>query len=435
MRSLDRSAGGAPVTSVAGAPWRPLLSGALRDRSLETAHRLTGALDRWDLTAGRDASLSGGSAGVAVCLATLARAAGDDRAAGSACARLDQAVDLLTAEPMPASLFAGFTGIAWAAEVVDHLLGEEGEDRNEGIDDALAGWLTRSTSTDAPYDLVHGLTGLGVYALARWPRPGAVRCLTRVLDQLTRRARHDDSGTYWWTSPTLLFGANRTQHPEGGVDLGVAHGLAGVLPLLARMRALGLAEAVVEPMLDGAVRWLSAHLLETGSGPALPAFVAPGSTTDPARSAWCYGSPGVAAALALAAIDTERPDWWHLAVRLGLEAADRPLDRSGVTDAGLCHGAAGLAHMFNRLHQLTGIPAFAGAARTWIERTLDAVTAALSSEDPAPTTTRVPWNGSGVLEGASGIALALLAASTGDEPLWDPMFLVATPAASVRERP
>jgi lantibiotic modifying enzyme len=143
----------------------------------------------------------------------------------------------------------------------------------------------------------------------------------------------------------------------------------------------------------------------------------------------------VAAALALAAVDTGRPDWWDLAVRLGLEAADRPLDRTGVTDAGLCHGAAGLAHLFNRLHQLTGVAAFAAAARTWIERTLDAVTAALSDEEPASTAPRVAWNGSGVLEGASGIALALLAASTGDEPLWDRMFLVSTPAASVRERP
>lgn len=208
-----------------------------------------------------------------------------------------------------------------------------------------------------------------------------------------------------------------------------------MIPLLARMQALGLAVATVEPLLESAVRWLSAHLLETPSGPALPAFVAPGSAAGPARSAWCYGSPGVAVALALAALDAQRPDWWDLAIRFGLEAANRPLEHTGVTGAGLCHGAAGVAHMFNRLHQLTGVAEFAAAARAWIERTLGTVTTALSREMPAPSAATVPWNGSGLLEGASGVALALLAASTAEEPLWDRMFLVATPATSGRDRP
>jgi hypothetical protein len=47
----------------------------------------------------------------------------------------------------------------------------------------------------------------------------------------------------------------------------------------------------------------------------------------------------------------------------------------------------------------------------------------------------VPWNGSGVLEGASGIVLSLLAASTADEPLWDRMFLVTRPAPFDGRRP
>ena len=45
----------------------------------------------------------------------------------------------------------------------------------------------RMTLQDAdqvtPYDLINGLTGLGVYALARWPRPGAASCLLGVIDQ------------------------------------------------------------------------------------------------------------------------------------------------------------------------------------------------------------------------------------------------------------
>ncbi len=427
MRSLDRGARGAPATAVAGASWRPLLSGPLRDQALETVDRLVHDLDRWDGHAGPDASLSTGAAGMAVCSAALARAAGDRRAGELADMRLDEAVAALGSARMAPSLFAGFTGIAWAAELVDRLLDEEDEDRNDEIDQALAGWISRYDGDDLPYDLIHGLTGLGAYALARWPRPGAVRCLAGVVDQLGRRARHDEAGTCWWTSPALLQGPRRTQHPDGGVDLGVAHGIAGVIPLLARIRVLEPAIDQAGPLLDGAVRWLSAHVTDTPSDPVLPAFVPAGSRPGPSRTAWCYGSPGVSAALLLAALDTGRPAWRELAVSLALESAGRPLERTGVTDAGFCHGSAGVAHLFNRLSQLTGMSRFEDAARHWFEHTLQACSVPLR-EGPSPASVPVPWQGAGVLEGAAGVALALLAACTDDEPVWDRMFLVASPA-------
>jgi hypothetical protein len=36
-----------------------------------------------------------------------------------------------------------------------------------------------------------------------------------------------------------------------------------------------------------------------------------------------------------------------------------------------------------------------------------------------------PWSGLGLLEGAAGVALVLLAASTAAEPVWDRMFLAS----------
>ncbi|HEY2510794.1 MAG TPA: lanthionine synthetase LanC family protein [Polyangiaceae bacterium] len=40
-------------------------------------------------------------------------------------------------------------------------------------------------------------------------------------------------------------------------------------------------------------------------------------------------------------------------------------------DAGICHGSAGLALMFGRLHRETGDARFDEAARAWIARILD----------------------------------------------------------------
>src|SRR5256714_3589505 len=220
----------APVTEGAGASRPPLLSGPLRDRALHLAGTLAETLLRAP-AAGRDVSLASGSAGLAVCSGQLAWTRCDPRAADAALARLEEAVDALATQPLTSSLYSGFTGIAWAVELVDRLLGAEGEGRGGDIDDALTSLLRRYPE-DAPYDLISGLTGLGVYALARWPRPGAEPLVLGVVEQLARRARHDRDGVSWWTPPSW-----RGPRPEGywpgGGGLGGAPGIARGIPLLA----------------------------------------------------------------------------------------------------------------------------------------------------------------------------------------------------------
>jgi hypothetical protein len=78
------------------------------------------------------------------------------------------------------------------------------------------------------------------------------------------------------------------------------------------------------------------------------------------------------------------------------------------------------------MYQMTAEPALADAARFWVERTLD-----LCSTDNA----QPGWKGPGLLEGAAGVALALLAAGSTVRPVWDQMLLVSTtgiPGVEVR---
>jgi hypothetical protein len=81
-------------------------------------------------------------------------------------------------------------------------------------------------------------------------------------------------------------------------------------------------------LLDGAVRWLLAHMVDMASGPTVPYFVAEGAEPGPARPAWCYGDPGVAATLLLAARDVGKPAWAAAAIDLAVRAAARPARRA-----------------------------------------------------------------------------------------------------------
>jgi lantibiotic modifying enzyme len=406
------ASGASVIPEMTGAPRQTLLSGALRDEALQLAGRLSASL-RPPVAAGYgDASLASGSAGLAVCSGQFARTRADQEAAEAAVTHLEVAVDTVVSSTLSSSLYSGFVGVAWAVELLDRLLGRGGEDASADIDDALTRLLQRYPQ-DAPYDLTSGLTGLGVYALACWPRLGAVQCALRVVEQLDRRARHDRDGIFWLSPPLSRY---RLELPSR-VDLGVAHGIAGVIAFLARAHRLGLARQLVRPLLDGAVSWLLAHLVDTSAGPTVPYFVADAVAPAPARSAWCHGDPGVATALLLAAREVAEPAWAAVATDLAVRAAVRPPYQSGVADAGLCHGSAGLAHLFNRMHQMTAEPVMADAARFWVERTLELCATAGSA-----------CRGTGLLEGAAGVAVAMEAASTTAEPAWDQMLLVSTTA-------
>ncbi len=425
--------------------WRPLLEGDIRKRALEVVGDIADDLRAgWPAYEGRTIatgpSLAGGAAGLAVFFAYLAHAhteAGDEAAAGR---WLGWAIDADSQAPVPLSLFGGLCGVAWATAHVRGLLpGLDREDVNEEIDETLLECL------DGPpwrkeYDLVTGPVGFGVYALERLPRPIAIACLERVVAYLAEKAVRpsclSSGGSHiaevtWRVEPTWLTPEYRARYPRGVYDLGMAHGVPGVIALLARACAVGVAADTAWPLLDGAVRWLLVQ--RAYNEPAgFPAWIDLDGTPEPARLAWCYGDLGVSVSLLSAARCLGVAHWEQAALAIGRWAATRLPEQSGVVDAGLCHGAAGVGHLFNRLFQATGEACFADVSRYWFQRTLEMrqsgrgiggyLAGAVGPEDamiwrPEP----------GLLVGAAGIALALLSAATPIEPAWDRMLLASSP--------
>ena len=117
-------------------------------------------------------------------------------------------------------------------------------------------------------------------------------------------------------------------------------------------------------------------------------------------------------------------------MELARQTAERSLKDSSVIDAGICHGAAGVAHLFNRLYQATDDPVLAEAARRWIDealalRRLDEGIGGFRSWAPNEDK-ELGWRDEpGFLTGAAGVGLALLAAATAVEPEWDRVLQVS----------
>src|SRR5215217_5351049 len=220
LRFCERSGAGRmtkPDDASAASCWRPILSGTAAPQALQAVDAIAESITPIARLLGeRDPSLGRGQAGLALLYTWLARTRRMPQADVLARQCLDQAIEAVSTQPMNASLYGGFTGVAWAAELTGRVLDPDAEDRGEAVDDALLRLLSRAGRWSAPYDLIVGLTGLGVYALQRYPRPVATECLRGVVERLHDCARHDEDGYYWWTPPVeILDEESRKMYPSG----------------------------------------------------------------------------------------------------------------------------------------------------------------------------------------------------------------------------
>ena len=252
----------------------------------------------------------------------------------------------------------------------------------------------------------------------------ADRITDLVLSHLEATALASGAGTTWRTLPQFLAPPRRERFPTGVVDLGVAHGVPGVIGMLAQFVDAGVQPDRSRRLLRSAVGWLMNAVPNR-----LPRFGTnwPADPDEVARMGWCYGDPGVAGVLLRASRTLRSPGLEREAVAMLAQIA-APLASRGVADACFCHGAAGLAHIYNVAFQRTGSAQMRDQARRWLTEVLRLRTPGtgiagyqflkIDEESPrcAPDAT--------LLSGVAGIALVLLAAVEHHEPAWQELYLL-----------
>ncbi len=318
-------------------------------------------------------------------------------------------------------LYGGVTGVGWAGAHLDRLFGRE-SDSFEELDEALLRYCSLQQDP-FDYDLISGLVGVGVYFLERLPATAAVDGLEQIITALERSAIVQDEGVTWHTSPRLLPTDQRELAPEGYFNLGVAHGVPGVVGLLAQMCKQEVHVNRAMPLLFAAVGWLLAQAKQDGS---FPNWTYGSGQSAPARPSWCYGEFGLSVPLLVASEILKEPRIRTHVLNIAAAASERSI-ATALPDACLCHGAAGNAHIAARQFQLTGDPRSAEAAEYWYSQ-------ALSFFKPSDVPGGFIYWGSypvkgwamesAFLIGSTGTALALLAGIDSAEPDWDALLML-----------
>jgi hypothetical protein len=263
----------------------------------------------------------------------------------------------------------------------------------------------RHRPTYAEYDLIRGLTGLGVVAR----RIDDLDLLREVLAYLVRLTEPIHGLPGWW----CVHGPNRTKPgPTGGHgNHGIAHGITGPAALLALTLLDGVTVDGQRDALTTICHWLDTWQRPASEGAWWPQFV----TLDdldhgephqpgPLRPSWCYGSPGITRAQQLAAralSDTARQ---HLAETAFAACIRDPAQLARLTEPGLCHGTAGLLSTARRLAADAQTPIALAPLLALHQQTTVA-----AAEVPV-----------GFLDGAAGAELA----ATGTTTSWDACLLL-----------
>ena len=386
----------------------------------------------------RPASLAQGHAGIALLCAALDAVQPDGGWDRTGHRQLEQAAR--AAGRHDASLFSGLAGIGFAATALS-----AGRPRYHrllaGLDAAveplLDGMLYRLDGAHgcrvSEIDLVSGPTGVGAYLLDRPVQQGGP--LRRLLGVLADLLADTGDPRRWHTPAALTTGPLREAYPGGLHNCGLAHGVPGPLALLSLAHAACVRVPRQEEAIACAANWLVANRTGTAADPGWPDGVqlagppaADRTDPGPGRAAWCYGAPGVARSLWLAGVALGERSWMDLAATTVRAVAQRPPQEWLLSTPTFCHGSAGLLQVLRRFAADLADPAVGAAADT-LAATLAAgvdpqTLVGVRAVHPGDVLVDQP----GLLDGASGVALALLGtptpASVPGRPAWDRMFLL-----------
>jgi hypothetical protein len=253
-----------------------------------------------------------------------------------------------------------------------------------------------------------------------------------------------DDGIPNWYTPNDLLGREeiRTLYPQGNLNLGLAHGIPGPLAFLSLAHRARVPVPDLPDAIGHLANWICRHRFDDEWGINWPTAVpvvpnGPESTMrlrvgesnsapgGPSRSAWCYGSPGIARALWLAGEALDEDEYRHVAVSAMQAVFRRPIRARQIDSPTFCHGVAGLLAIALRFANDQDGQLFSNEIADLVRQILDAY-----QPDSLLGFKNIESSGHqieqpGLLDGAPGVALVLLAASTNAEPVWDRLFLLA----------
>lgn len=351
------------------------------------------------------------------------------------------------------SLFGGLSGICFALRKASRsgtryqkLIHTLDKYLLEKIEDYYFSPLRENLRKGSPsfkpqYDLMQGIAGVGVYGLhclsdsALHSMVEEILLLLIGLTKPIQRGGRSIPGWYVLLEDHFLQ-SEKTQYPEGNFNLGLSHGVSGVLAFLSAAMMRGIVLEGQHEAIERITSWIQKHRREYNGiffWNNLVSFEEEIGTTQalhpsfPLRDAWCYGTPGTAYSLFLAGKALKDKELHQFALDSFLSIFQKNQNDWLLTSPTCCHGLSGLLLLTKKITQETKDENLVKKASSLTQLLLTFH----HTDYPFGFRNLQLCKGekfaevdeAGLLEGAAGVLLTLLS-GTGKSSGWDAIFLI-----------
>ncbi len=204
------------------------------------------------------------------------------------------------------------------------------------------------------YDSILGVCGIGRYCLEHLSLPcfrELVENIAKVLVEMCKPIDiHGHKVPGWYISADDPLNAlSKSKNVQGNFNLGLAHGITGILAFLSIATLRGIMIEGQKKTINLIVKWIRSKSFLLNSAIRWPYCISFEEEIQnikkqkvEAKDAWCYGVPGIARTLFLAGKALCDEDLKKFAIKTFRGIFLRSKQEWNLLGPGLCHGVAGL---------------------------------------------------------------------------------------------
>jgi hypothetical protein len=320
----------------------------------------------------------------------------------------------------------GLAGIGWFYQFMNDM-GRFENDTNVLLEDfdLYLSAVLKTLMQNKDTDFLHGATGVAYYFYSRSKdNPNINSILQYYIDAIASYVEIEGG--------KIKLAVKDYKTGEISYNISLSHGMSAIVSVLARIYTIeAMQSKQLKQLIEGFVNYILAQKIDKNKYGSFYPYMSIESSKEiyGSRLAWCYGDLGIGITLFQVGKIMHKQDWINKAMEVLLYAAinRRDLMSNLVMDACLCHGSAGIGHVFYRMWWNTQLLEFKQAADYWFAETLKMA----KYEDGLAG--YKSWRGKkngyvndyGLLEGIAGIGLALTSYIYEIEPTWDKCLLLS----------
>ncbi len=327
----------------------------------------------------------------------------------------------------------GIAGAAWTIELLreEEMVDIDSDELLSGLDEFLVQSVEQFGKEDNYYDFLHGVMGIGFYFLKRYQNTASdilkksyKKILLEIISTLDATAIKKGDTAKW---EVYLIKEEKLK----GYNLSLSHGMMSIINFLSRLAAYKEFYPEVEKLMKDAIHYvLGFEDASISSSSLFPSWVYDGMKVDSsARLGWCYGDLGIGITLWRAGkvLNDDRIEQKGIEI-LKHSANRRDLTECKIKDSGLCHGAFGVMHVYQYMYKETKEELFKETSDFWMR---EGLTMAIHQNGQAGY---MQWSGgenegwrneTNLLEGITGIGLAIISYLAPFDTKWDECLLIS----------